>query len=122
MTVEFDQIRMTWLRRAREDARQEFAQAASRIRYSRVVRWWKRHVAWKIDGWLLAWTEGVEPADRDDLRFLAEDDSGDWLVPHGYRDGEPYWQGYWRWWRPDHWPVYVRSRRARTYVMVERWG
>ncbi len=119
-TDETDEIRMTWLRRAHEDARQEFSQIASRVRRSRAVRWWKRRVAWKIEGCLLAWTEAAEPTERADLRFLAEDDDGDWLVPRGSRDGQPYWRGYWRWWRPDHWPVYVRSRRARTYVMVER--
>lgn len=110
---------MTWRRRLVEDARAEFSTIANRVRLSRAVRWWKANVVWRVDGWLLAWTEGVEPSDAADLRYLAEDDSGDWLVPRGLRDGEPWWQGYWRWWRPDHWPVYYRSRRDRTYVMVE---
>lgn len=86
-------------------------------------RWWwlvKRHTAWRIEGWLLAWTEDAEPT-YDGPRYLAQDEDGDWLVPQGTRNGEPWWQGYWRWWRPDHWPVYLRSRRARTWVMVERW-
>jgi hypothetical protein len=91
----------------------------SRARYSRPVLWWKRAVIWRVDGWLLAWTEGVEPCSDYSARLLAEDDNGDWLVPAGLRDGEPWWQGYWRWWRPDHWPVYVRSLRRRSYVMVE---
>lgn len=95
-----------------------------RRRITQSHKWWliKRHTSWRIEGWLLAWTEGVEPCDDYEARLLAEDDSGDWLVPAGYRDGWPSWQGYWRWWRPDHWPVYVRSRRAQAYVMVERWS
>ena len=112
--------RLTWLGRLREDAREEFRSHANALRYSRPVRWWKRHVVWSVEGWLLAWAQDVEPTNNPDLRFLAEDDSGDWLMPRGIRDGMPWWQGYWRWWRPDHWPVYLRTRRARTYVMVER--
>lgn len=84
------------------------------------VEWWKQ-LSWRIEGWLLAWTFDAEPTDHADASLLAEDDNGGCLMPHRFEDGEPYWMGRWRWWRPDHWPVYVRSRRARTYVMVERW-
>ena len=92
----------------------------AKFRYSRPVRWCQRHVAWRFEGWLLAWTEGADPSNDYEARLLAEDEDGDWLVPAGRRNGEPYWSGYWRWWRPSHWPIYLRSRRARSYVMVER--
>jgi len=116
-----DMVRLGWFRRAREDARQEFSEIARRIRYSRVYRgWWLHGFVWRVEGGLLAWTQDAEPCDDYGANLLAENEDGDWLVPAGIRNGEPWWQGYWRWWRPDHWPVYLRSRRRRTYVMVER--
>jgi hypothetical protein len=115
-----DEVRMTWAHIVREDARREFAALARRVRYSKAYReWWLRGFVWRIEGWLLAWTTDAEPCDDYRGRLLAEDDNGDWLVPAADRNGEPYWRGYWRWWRPDHWPVYLRSWRRRTYVMVE---
>lgn len=116
------QVRMTWGRRCIEDARQEFATIARQIRYSRLYReWWLRRFVWRVEFALLAWAEKAEPSDaREFPRLLAEDDNGDWLMPRGYRDGEPYWKGWWRWWMPTHWPAYIRTRRAGTYVMVER--
>lgn len=100
-----------------------------RVRYSRAYRayrrWWLHGFVWRVEGWLLDWTEDAEPCDDYEARLLAVDDDGDWLVPApiGYRNGEPWWQGYWHWWWPGHWPVYLRSRRRNTYVMVEHgWG
>lgn len=108
--------RMTWARRAAEDARHEWTGLRDAVR-----RWpWRRKVARAIDGWFLGWIADVEPCDDYEARLLAEDDSGAILVPSG-RDstGGPYWQGCWCWWKPTHWPVYVRSRRRRAFVMVE---
>lgn len=82
--------------------------------------WWKRRVIWAVENRLLAWTVDVEPCDDYYARLLAEDEDGTFLVPRGERNGMPWWQGHWRWWRPSHWPVYIRSRRRRAYVMVER--
>lgn len=90
------------------------------LRYSRPVRWWKRHVIWAVESRLLAWVEDVEPCSDYSARLLGENEDGDFIVPCGERDGMPWWEGYWRWWLPWHWPVYLRSRRRRAYVMVER--
>jgi hypothetical protein len=62
----------------------------------------------------------AEPCADYGARLLGEDEEGDVLVPAGKRNGEPWWEGYWCWWKPTHWPVYIRSLRRRTYVMVER--
>lgn len=72
---------------------------------------------------LLRWIEDAEPIDPtpDNLRLLAEDDNGDILIPHPTRAG--WWEDHWQWWRPSHWPPYIRSRRHGqygAYVMVER--
>ena len=114
-------VRMTFLRRLREDARQEWAELAQRA--ARSHRWLKlkRRTVWRVEGWLLAWTEDAEPCSDYSARLLAETDDGDWLVPAGERYGGPWWEGYWCWWKPTHWPVYIRSRRRRSYVMVERY-
>jgi hypothetical protein len=84
------------------------------------MRWFKVNVTWRIEGWLLRWMVDAEPCSDYAARLLAENDDGDVLVPAGERNGEPWWEGYWCWWKPTHWPVYVRSLRRRTYVMVER--
>lgn len=77
-------------------------------------------IKWRIHLRLTAWMEHAEPADSPDLRLLAEDDAGEVCMPSGYLGGEPYWKGLWCWWKPAHWPVYIRSRLRKSYVMVER--
>lgn len=84
----------------------------------RAIRWLKKRFVWSVEDRLLAWTVDAEPCSDYAARLLAEDDNGDWLVPS--RRTPEWWQGYWCWWRPTHWPAYVRSRRRGTYVMVER--
>lgn len=109
--------RLTWRRRVAEDARMEWSEIRAWLWRQ---RWYRRcrGVLWGINLRLLAWMEDADTS--DDPRLLAEDDNGDTLVRSGFDShGEPYWEGYFMWWKPWHWPIYVRSRRARAYVMVE---
>ena len=82
-------------------------------------RWWrevKRNTVWRVEGWLLSWMEDAdEGSRRSDL--LAECGCGDVWMPSRTREG--WWDRMWCWWKPTHWPAYVRSRRARAYVMIE---
>lgn len=85
---------------------------------SRRWRQIKRRTVWAIENRLLSWMVDAEPSDPSPgVRLLAEDPAGDVLMPS--RTREDWWQGYWCWWKPTHWPAYLRSRRLRTYVMVE---
>jgi hypothetical protein len=85
-------------------------------------RWWrevKRNTVWRVEGWLLAWMEAAdEGSQRGDL--LAECECGDMWVPSRTHGG--WWDRMWCWWKPTHWPAYIRSRRARAYVMIEHEG
>lgn len=81
-------------------------------------RWWrevKRKTVWRIEGRLLAWVESADEVGCGNL--LGECDCGDFYVPSRTREG--WWDRLWCWWKPTHWPVYLRSRRARAYVMIE---
>lgn len=85
--------------------------------------WWresvKRRTVWRLEAWLLGWVfEADAVRGRSDL--LAECDCGDIYMPSRTREG--WWDRLWCWWKPTHWPAYLRSRRARAYVMIEHEG
>lgn len=111
------QIRLGWGRRIVEDLRAEFRHEFGPV-VKRTGRFLRR-LNNRIDGRLFAWMADAEPSHSPSLRLLAEDDQGYMLMPAGIRNGEPWWEGRWCWYRPDHWPVYVRTTCARSYVMVE---
>lgn len=73
----------------------------------------------RIDGWLFAWIQDAEAVWDDQATLIGETEDGDILMPVGITDHGPWWQGYWCWWKPTHWPAYIRSRHRKQYVMIE---
>lgn len=106
-------VPMGWGRRLVEDARKEWQPATRRVTQC------LRRVDTRVTGSCFWWLKDAEPSLHPDQRLLAEDDHGYILMPAGLRDGEPWWQGRWRWWNPRHWPAWIRSFAAKSYVLVE---
>lgn len=99
----------------------------SRDRYWTPRRiWWQNNVRHRfgrrIDGWLFAWIEGAEAVYDDKAELIGEGDDGDIYMPRGITEKGPRWQGYWCWWKPTHWPSYLRSRRRNAYAFIDLGG
>lgn len=82
----------------------------------------KRAINIRIEGWLFAWTQDAEAVYDDEGVLVGECEDGDFLMPRGITERGPWWQGYWCWWKPTHWPAYIRSRRRNAYAFIELGG
>jgi hypothetical protein len=64
------------------------------------------------------WMERVEMIDADHARhYLGEDDRGELWAPSRTQAG--WWDRRFCWWKPTHWPYYLRSRIERQVAFIE---
>lgn len=63
------------------------------------------------------WRETADRVTGGDPRILGEDDHGDLFVPSLTRP--EYWDRRFAWWKPTHWPYYVRSRLTNRVAFLE---
>ena len=66
------------------------------------------------------WTESADRVWGSERLWgpLAEDDYGRILVPSLLYPG--IWSREFRWWRPTHWPAWLRSRLTNELAWVEQ--